>query len=69
VLALGPINLYDMPGYGTYQHGFAEMLAAHDELISRVCRRRRRGGRRHRRRTGPQAGGFGVMPRGSRLRV
>jgi hypothetical protein len=28
------INLLDLPGYGTYQHTYADMLAVHDELIA-----------------------------------
>jgi hypothetical protein len=28
------INLLALPGYGTYQHSYAELLAAHDELIA-----------------------------------
>lgn len=39
VLALGPVNLLDLPTYGTYQHSYAEMLAAHDELIPAVSDR------------------------------
>ena len=27
-------NLLDLPGYGTYQHTYAELLAAHDDLIA-----------------------------------
>jgi hypothetical protein len=30
----GTVNLLDLPGYGTYQHTYAEMLSAHDELIA-----------------------------------
>ncbi|MFC4039540.1 hypothetical protein ACFO1B_14005 [Dactylosporangium siamense] len=30
----GGVNLLDLPGYGTYQHTYAELLAAHDELIA-----------------------------------
>ncbi|WP_067501315.1 hypothetical protein [Actinoplanes sp. TFC3] len=29
----GGVNLLDLPGYGTYQHTYAELLAAHDDLI------------------------------------
>lgn len=29
----GGVNLLDLPGYGTYQHTYAELLAAHDTLI------------------------------------
>jgi hypothetical protein len=32
--AVGGVNLLDLPGYGTYQHTYAELLAAHDELIA-----------------------------------
>jgi hypothetical protein len=28
------VNLLDLPGYGTYQHTYADLLAAHDELIA-----------------------------------
>ncbi|MEV0566778.1 hypothetical protein [Dactylosporangium sp. NPDC050588] len=30
----GAVNLLDLPGYGTYQHTYAELLAAHDALIA-----------------------------------
>lgn len=30
----GTVNLLDLPGYGAYQHTYAELLAAHDELIA-----------------------------------
>ncbi|HEX8346796.1 MAG TPA: hypothetical protein VF657_18950 [Actinoplanes sp.] len=30
----GTVNLLDLPGYGTYQHTYDELLAAHDELIA-----------------------------------
>lgn len=30
----GDVNLLDLPGYGTYQHTYAELLAAHDDLIA-----------------------------------
>lgn len=30
----GGVNLLALPGYGTYQHTYAELLAAHDELIT-----------------------------------
>ncbi|MEV6694862.1 hypothetical protein AB0M35_25635 [Micromonospora sp. NPDC051196] len=30
----GRVNLLDLPAYGTYQHSYAELLAAHDDLIS-----------------------------------
>lgn len=30
----GGLNLLDLPGYGTYQHTYAELLAAHDELVA-----------------------------------
>ena len=33
-VASGAVNLLDLPAYGTYQHTHAELLAAHDELIS-----------------------------------
>ncbi|GIH05349.1 hypothetical protein Rhe02_34160 [Rhizocola hellebori] len=33
-LAASGVNLLDLPGYGTYQHTYAELLAAHDELIT-----------------------------------
>lgn len=32
--AVAGVNLLDLPGYGTYQHTYAELLAAHDELIA-----------------------------------
>lgn len=32
-LVLGWLNLLSLPNYGTYQHTYEEMLAAHDELI------------------------------------
>jgi hypothetical protein len=32
----GGVNLLSLPGYGTYQHTYAELLAAHDELIASV---------------------------------
>lgn len=32
-LRLGMVGLLGLPGYGTYQHSYEEMLAAHDELI------------------------------------
>jgi hypothetical protein len=28
------VNLLDLPAYGTYQHTYADLLAAHDELIA-----------------------------------
>ncbi|BCJ46153.1 hypothetical protein GCM10010168_51020 [Actinoplanes ianthinogenes] len=31
---LRTVNLLDLPGYGTYQHTYADLLAAHDELIA-----------------------------------
>ncbi|GAB3939684.1 hypothetical protein [Micromonospora vulcania] len=34
VAASGGVNLLDLPAYGTYQHTFAELLAAHDDLIT-----------------------------------
>ncbi|MFD8500395.1 hypothetical protein [Amycolatopsis sp. NPDC059657] len=33
---LGWLNLLDLPAYGRYQHTYAELLAAHDELIGSV---------------------------------
>ncbi|WP_250033327.1 hypothetical protein [Paractinoplanes maris] len=33
-VASGHIDLLGLPGYGTYQHTYAELLAAHDELIA-----------------------------------
>ncbi|MEU4382622.1 hypothetical protein [Micromonospora echinofusca] len=33
-VASGGVNLLDLPAYGTYQHTWAELLAAHDDLIS-----------------------------------
>jgi hypothetical protein len=33
-LTSGGINLLSLPGYGTYQHTYAELLAVHDELIA-----------------------------------
>lgn len=30
----GGVNLLDLPGYGAYQHTYAELLAAHDALIT-----------------------------------
>jgi hypothetical protein len=30
----GGVNLLDLPAYGTYQHSYAELLAAHDALIT-----------------------------------
>lgn len=33
-LSAGAVNLLDLPKYGRYQHTYAELLAAHDELIS-----------------------------------
>ena len=30
----GPLNLLELPGYGTYQHTYAELLAARDDLIA-----------------------------------
>lgn len=32
--AVAGVNLLDLPGYGTYQHSYADLLAAHDELIA-----------------------------------
>lgn len=36
VLGDGSVNLLDLPLYGRYQHTYAEVLAAHDELIPSV---------------------------------
>ncbi|WP_328869506.1 hypothetical protein OHT76_04970 [Streptomyces sp. NBC_00287] len=33
-LSSGVVNLLTLPSYGRYQHSYAEMLAAHDELIA-----------------------------------
>ncbi|MCI4066873.1 hypothetical protein MRQ36_31655 [Micromonospora sp. R77] len=33
-VASGGVNLLDLPGYGTYQHSWADLLAAHDALIT-----------------------------------
>jgi hypothetical protein len=33
------VNLLTLPSYGTYQHSFAEMVAAHDELIPKASDR------------------------------
>jgi len=30
----GGLNLLELPGYGTYQHSYAELLAAHDALVA-----------------------------------
>ncbi|MEU1605722.1 hypothetical protein [Micromonospora matsumotoense] len=30
----GAVNLLDLPAYGTYQHTYAELLAAHDALVT-----------------------------------
>ncbi|MEV4641179.1 hypothetical protein AB0J80_27940 [Actinoplanes sp. NPDC049548] len=30
----GAVNLLELPGYGTYQHTYEELLAAHDELVA-----------------------------------
>lgn len=38
-LMLGGINLLALPGYGTYQHTYLEMLAAHDEFLPTVADR------------------------------
>lgn len=35
-LLSGQINLLGLPGYGTVQHTFAEMLTAHDQLIPSI---------------------------------
>ena len=34
VISLAGLNLLDLPGYGTYQHTYAEMLDAHEGLIA-----------------------------------
>jgi hypothetical protein len=36
VLPDGSVNLLDLPLYGRYQHTYAELLAAHDELIPSI---------------------------------
>lgn len=33
-VASGGVNLLDLPAYGTYQHTYADLLAAHDELVT-----------------------------------
>lgn len=33
-VASGVVNLLELPAYGTYQHTYAELLAAHDELVT-----------------------------------
>ncbi|MEV7629935.1 hypothetical protein [Actinoplanes sp. NPDC089786] len=33
-LAAGGVNLLDLPGYGAYQHTYAELLAVHDALVA-----------------------------------
>ncbi|BCL12480.1 TerD family protein [Micromonospora sagamiensis] len=33
-VASGGVNLLDLPGYGTYQHTYAELLAVHDDLVA-----------------------------------
>lgn len=38
-VTVGGINLLELPGYGQYQHTYAELLAAHDELISSAADR------------------------------
>jgi hypothetical protein len=32
--AVGGVDLLDLPGYGTYQHSYADLLAAHDEFVA-----------------------------------
>ena len=32
-MSAGPLNLLSLPGYGTYQHSWEEMIAAHGEFI------------------------------------
>ncbi len=39
VVVSGSVNLLALPGYGTYQHTYADLLAAHDALISSVSDR------------------------------
>ncbi|RKR92214.1 hypothetical protein BDK92_6649 [Micromonospora pisi] len=34
VVLSGGVNLLDLPAYGAYQHTYAELLAAHDDLIT-----------------------------------
>ncbi|WP_426514776.1 hypothetical protein ACPPVO_38490 [Dactylosporangium sp. McL0621] len=34
LLATGGVNLLDLPGYGTYQHTYDELLAAHDAFVA-----------------------------------
>ncbi|KXK60313.1 hypothetical protein AWW66_19535 [Micromonospora rosaria] len=34
VATSGGVNLLDLPGYGTYQHTYADLVAAHDELLA-----------------------------------
>jgi len=34
LLVGGQVNLLDLPGYGRYQHTYADLLAAHDDLIA-----------------------------------
>lgn len=34
VAVAGGVNLLALPGYGSYQHSYAELLAAHDALIA-----------------------------------
>ncbi|GIE32688.1 hypothetical protein Ait01nite_057330 [Actinoplanes italicus] len=33
-VGMGGLNLLALPGYGSYQHTYADLLAAHDELIA-----------------------------------
>lgn len=33
ILGIGGLNLLSLPGYGTYQHSYADMLAAHDAFV------------------------------------
>lgn len=34
ILAAGVVDLLDLPAYGTYQHTYADLLAAHDDLVT-----------------------------------
>lgn len=33
MLGIGGVNLLDLPGYGTYQHSYADMVAAHEQFV------------------------------------
>lgn len=39
VVGEGWVNLLSLPAYGTYQHSYADLVAAHDELIASVTDR------------------------------